>query len=253
MEQRVSLPIVAILGVFFFAISGDSAEVDDLVFYFSLDEGNGNKIMDISPNKFSAKLENNPKWIDGMRKGALEFTLGKNMGAAVPHNEVLNLGTEDVSLEAWFKTSKKTGQGFMFIKWGGPGYYIKLRDGLLYTRYHDGAAGGEVPGKTPIADGKWHHVVSIRKNKTTIQIYLDGKLDLEDKNAAGAGKTDNAADLTIGRHSDARSWDGMLDELRLWRKALTKEEVKQAMEGTILSVNPEAKLPIAWSQIKAKF
>ena len=73
MEQRVSLPIVAILGVFFFAISGDSAEVDDLVFYFSLDEGNGNKIMDISPNKFSAKLENNPKWIDGMRKGALEF------------------------------------------------------------------------------------------------------------------------------------------------------------------------------------
>jgi len=35
-------------------------------------------------------------------------------------------------------------------------------------------------------------------------------------------------------------------------KSLTKEEVKQAMEGTILFVNPGAKLPIAWSQIKAK-
>ena len=88
MKQRVSLPIAAILWVFFFALPGDSAEVDDLVFYFSLDEGNGNKIMDISSNKLAAKLENKPKWVDGMRKGALEFTLGKNMGAVVPHNEV---------------------------------------------------------------------------------------------------------------------------------------------------------------------
>ena len=42
MKQRVSLPIVAIFWGFLFALPGDSAEVDDLVFYFSLDEGNGN-------------------------------------------------------------------------------------------------------------------------------------------------------------------------------------------------------------------
>ena len=86
----------------------------------------------------------------------------------VKHNHISNLGTEDVSLEAWFKTAKKTGQGFMYIKWGGPGYYIKLRDGMLYTRYHNGAAGGKISSKTPIADDKW-----------------DGKLDLENKNGAG--------------------------------------------------------------------
>ena len=151
----------------------------------------------------------------------------------VKHNDILHLGTENISLEAWFKTAKKSGQGFMYIKWGGPGYYIKLRDGMLYTRYHNGAAGGENSSKTPIADDKWHRVGSVRSDKTKIQIYLDGKLDLENKNGAGGGSTDNEADLTIGRHSDARSWDGMLDELRLWRKALTAKEAKQAWKWHI--------------------
>ena len=83
----------------------------------------------------------------------------------VKDNDILNLGTENISLEAWFKTAKKSGQGFMYIKWGGPGYYIKLRDGMLYTRYHDVAAGGEI-SSPPIADDKWHRVGSVRSDKT---------------------------------------------------------------------------------------
>ena len=69
--------------------------------------------------------------------------------------------------------------------------------------------------------------------KPRCQIYLDGKLDLENKNGAGVGSTDNEVDLTIGRHSDARAWDGRLDELRLWRKALTAKEAKQAWKWQI--------------------
>jgi len=252
----MGLTIVTILLMLVGVFPGSGVEMDDLVFYFSLDEGQGDKIKDLSPNKLLGKVEKNPKWIDGKVEGGLHFTLGKNQGVLVKHNDVLNLGTEDVSLEAWFKTAKKTGQGFMYIKWGGPGYYIKLRDGMLYTRYHDGAAGGEISSKTPIADDKWHHVVSVRSNKTKIQIYLDGKLDLENKNGAGGGPTDNEADLTIGRHSDARSWDGMLDELRLWRKALTAKEAKQAWNGTLtktlLSVDPAAKLTTTWGQLKTR-
>ena len=144
MKRSMSLTIVAILLMFVGVFPGNSVEMDDLVFYFSLDEGQGDKIKDLSPNKLLGKVEKNPKWMDGKVEGGLHFTLGKNQGVLVKHNDVLNLGTEDVSLEAWFKTAKKSGQGFMYIKWGGPGYYIKLRDGMLYTRYHDGAAGGEI-------------------------------------------------------------------------------------------------------------
>ena len=64
---------------------------------------------------------------------------------------------------------------------------------MPYTPYHDGAAGGEI--SSPHADDKWHHVVSVQSDNTKIQIYLDGELDLENKNAAGVGSTDNAGPI----------------------------------------------------------
>ena len=230
---------------------GYGAEFADLVFYFPMDEGSGDKITDVSPNKLVAKLENKPEWVQGKVKDALEFTDGKQMGAAVPPNKILDLGTDDASLEAWFKTDKKVDQGFIFIKWDTPGYYIKVRDGLLYARFYDGAVGDEIPSKTVVADNEWHHVVAIRKDKTMLQIYLDGKLDIENKSGAGDGSTDNGADLEIGRYRAERYWNGIIDEIRCWRKALTEEEIQQAMEGTLLSVELTGKLPIAWGRIKS--
>jgi hypothetical protein len=229
-----------------------SADIADLVFYFPMDEGGGDKIIDKSPNKLVAKLENSPKWVPGKVKGALEFTDGKQMGASVPANKILDMGTDDVSLEAWFKTNKAADQGFIFIKWDGPGYYIKVQNGLLYARFHDGATGDMRSAKTLVADDKWHHVVAIRKDKTMLQIYIDGKLEFEDKAAAGAGKTDNGAPLEIGRYRAERYWNGIIDEIRLWRKALTPEEVQQAMKGTILSVESEGKLPVTWGRLKSR-
>jgi hypothetical protein len=253
-SKQLTISLLAVIAwIALFPALGDSAEEADLVFYFPMDEGNGNKLTDVSPNKFVAKLENNPKWITGKVNGAVEFTDGKSMGAAVPPNKILDMGDGDMSLEAWFKTDKAVGQGFIFIKWDGPGYYIKIRDGLLFARFHDGAAGGEVPNKTPVADNKWHHVVAVRQDKTKLQIYIDGELDMENKNGAGAGKTDNGVDLEIGRYRAERYWNGAIDEMRMWRKALSAEEIKQAMDGEILSVEAGGKLPLAWGLIKAGF
>ena len=51
MKRSMSLTIVAILLMFVGVFPGNSVEMDDLVFYFSLDEGQGDKIKDLSPNK----------------------------------------------------------------------------------------------------------------------------------------------------------------------------------------------------------
>ena len=224
MKPSLSLTIVAILLMFVGAFPGSSVEMDDLVFYFSLDEGQGDKIKDLSPNKLLGKVEKNPKWIDGKVEGGLHFTLGKYQGVLVEHNDILNLGTEDVSLEAWFKTAKKSGQGFMYIKWSGPGYYTKLRDGMLYTRYHNGAAGGEISSKTSIADDKWHHVVSVRSDKTKIQIYLDGKLEIE-----AQAKSESLLEFLFagGRNDNQSNWEGRLDEAAVFDRALTPAEIKK--------------------------
>ena len=69
MKPSMSLTIVAILLMLVGVFPGSSVEMDDLVFYFSLDEGQGDKIKDLSPNKLLGTVEKNPKWIDGKVEG----------------------------------------------------------------------------------------------------------------------------------------------------------------------------------------
>ena len=57
----------------------------------------------------------------------------------------------------------------------------------------------------------------------------------------------------IGRYRAERYWNGIIDEMHCWRKALTAEEVQQAMEGILLSVKPMGKIPIAWGTLNPIF
>ena len=60
---------------------GSSVEMDDLVFYFPLDEGQGDKIKDLSPNKLLGNVEKNPKWIDGKVEGGPTFHIRQKPGS----------------------------------------------------------------------------------------------------------------------------------------------------------------------------
>ena len=44
---------------------------------------------------------------------------------------------------------------------------------------------------------------------------------------------------------------GAVDEVRIYKKALTLEEIKQNFESQGLSVEPTAKLSLTWGRIKA--
>ena len=81
MKRSMSLIIVAILLMLFVVFPGNSVEMDDLVFYFSLDEGQGDKIKDLSPNKLLGKVEKNPKWIDG-KVGGPTFHIRQKPGSS---------------------------------------------------------------------------------------------------------------------------------------------------------------------------
>ena len=50
MKRSMGLTIVAILLMLVGVFPGSSVEMDDLVFYFSLDEGQGDKIKGLSPD-----------------------------------------------------------------------------------------------------------------------------------------------------------------------------------------------------------
>jgi hypothetical protein len=79
-----------------------------------------------------------------------------------------------------------------------------------------------VAGTTEIPRWSWHHVVLVRDGES-IRIYLDGKLD-----ADGTAPVVSTEELFFGGRSDGDStWEGRLDEIAVFSRALTADEVSK--------------------------
>jgi PKD repeat protein len=159
-----------------------------------------------------------------------------------------DFGTGDFSVAVWINSSAANGavrKQMMIWMEGGFG----SGDLQTWMRLYSTAArnitlniekGGTIHiaptvAGTDIADGTWHHVVCTR-NATGTKIYLDGVQIGSAATAAGPGDTVNPACPTfkIGVQQTATTWsnpfDGMLDDLIVYKKDLTSTEVQALYE-----------------------
>jgi hypothetical protein len=97
--------------------------------------------------------------------------------------------------------------------------------------------------KTHITLGRWHHVAVVVKNTVT-DFYVDGVLT--DKwwgvPPLKGPATGNGQPLLIGARDDGLFFDGMIDDVRIYNRALTVKEIEAlqtyiggvlVMEGTL--------------------
>ena len=122
-----------------------------------------------------------------------------------------------------------------------------------YTSFFSGGADKNLTGKTPIGDGKWHHVVASYDAKFQ-RLYVDGKVDAE---IARKDKIDtNTTDLTIGTPNpgNANGVLGTLDDILLCNDALSEDEIEEVMNGLekLSPVWAAGKLSITWGKIKVQ-
>ncbi len=79
-------------------------------------------------------------------------------------------------------------------------------------------------GKTEIPRWKWQHVILVRDGES-VRVYLNGKLEIETTSAANFPT--NFDRLFLGGRSDnSNNWEGRLDEIAIYRRALSKEEIE---------------------------
>ena len=86
-------------------------------------------------------------------------------------------------------------------------------------------------------------------------MYIDGKLEAENKSTATKELFDNDTPLRIGQdfNEDAtRFFIGVIDEVGIFNRAVTQAEIKTAMEGDIMSVDPDGRLSITWARLKGE-
>jgi hypothetical protein len=213
-----------------------------LVGWWPLDEITDAVTRDHAGGGNHASLLMGPSLVPG-RVGPRALDLSGNLDLAViadPPDERLDFGAGDFTAAAWVKTTQRpSGAPDLVVKWpstttGGNmrgGWALTLPMGAaLFKCYSGGNPSVQVTG-TPINDGAWHHVAG-RKTATELALFVDGRLVATRPHALGS--VSNAAPLQLGGfgNSSTLAFDGQLDDVRVYNRALTPQEIAALAAAT---------------------
>ena len=93
---------------------------------------------------------------------------------------------------------------------------------LIWAR--DDTKKASAAGKRSIERWTWHHVAYVRDGEN-VQVYLDGELEIETR----MGKAEGARSATFffgGRSDNHANWEGRLDEIAVFDRVLSAQEVR---------------------------
>lgn len=230
------------------AAGGDSPPTG-LDGYWSFDEGTGTVAGDGSGNGRDAAFRNGePMWVAGKSGGALAFdgdddlTIAgwKGIGGAAPR-----------TISYWMKTDWGVSSVGGNVAWGtsetGLKWHFRLNENA--NNGPVGAIRTEIQGSFHIStqvvnDDVWHHVVSIFPEggqfMQDLVHYIDG--ELQEVGGTGsttvevdtAGEANGGTDVTFGSRLQGATdqyYIGAMDDISIWSRALTAEEVQALSKG----------------------
>ncbi|UCF16885.1 MAG: LamG domain-containing protein, partial [Phycisphaerales bacterium] len=202
----------------------------DLVAWWKLDEGGGATVVDWSGHGNHGTLQGDPEWTDGIDAGALDLDGG---GDYVNFRGTSDLpaGTSARTLCGWGKTNTVAGGWRWIAAYGTEGTSLAMFIGMNGTSLYGGGYGDDVPlsGLSGFWEvDVWHHIC-LTYDGTTARLYADGIL------VASEAKT---WDLPLSRahigrqvNNAAEFWNGLVDDVRIYSRVLTPDEIAQVMRG----------------------
>lgn len=203
------------------AVSG--ALGDSLIGYYAFDEGSGSTVSDSSGNGNSATV-NGASWsTDGKVAGAMSFS-GSN-SAKVP-NKASFSGMAKVSLSAWVKLSGSGTQYIVGKEHSGKPYtsYYLYSDTGNHLNFTVNTAGGTANAYSSVAltPGTWYHVAGVYDGANAI-VYVNGAQSGTALASGNVITSDGPFSMNISFFS------GLLDEVRVYGRALSSSEVSDVM------------------------
>jgi MYXO-CTERM domain-containing protein len=215
--------------------------IPNLVAHWGLEEQTGTTADDDSGNAndgthFNAPvISTNVSPFPGSTR-SLQFSQAGGTRVDVPDSPSLSL-TGSFTLAAWINTGDTANQQAIIEKWTdtdpGGGYFLRLNanENLSFSVFNpQGGAQGisSTPRVVPL--GAWAHVAGTF-NSTTGQMtmYVNGAADPSTGTAVASA--DTTAQLRLGRDYGGNGFNGLMDEARIYNKALTAGEISVLMNG----------------------
>ena len=200
-----------------------------LVGAWSFDEGSGTVASDSSGNGRNGTIVDGA-WDAGKQGSALNFngiTSYVNIDGFKGITAVDGV-QQAFTISNWIKT---VSDGEM-VTWGLQGAATRIswrvESGILRTEH----AAGNLRSNTPVNDDEWHHVALVVTEGASLrvpatQFYLDGLPDTTNSGTDTAYNITPDSDVRIGMSGPqgGRFFTGLIDEVKLYDRALTAEEL----------------------------
>src|SRR3989339_1123088 len=215
-----------------------TANIDNsgLVGEWKFDEGSGTVAGDSSGSNNAGTLINSPEWVAGKVGNGLQFD-GTNKYVSVNNSDNLNVNNQ-ITLEALVKTNVITQDGGPTRRIIDKGMYILAASDKAYFKIYVGGAAKELGYTWSSSDiGVWHHIVGTYDSAggvNNFRLYQDGLL-VSQMTLTGNIDT-NTAIINIGRQgSSTGRFNGIIDEVRIYNRALSSGEVASRYTRFLLS------------------
>ena len=220
----------------------------NLMGWWSLDEGTGDVAVDWSGHDNHGQLEGGPLWVEGRVGGALEFD-GNNW---IDCGDALTM-TDALTITCWVNPAGLSGDNGWVTRQAS--YAFKSNsDHLRFTTPgildHDAF-------NAILQVGTWQHVaVTFEPDQVGgAAFFINGvELDRMDASSMSAG----SGPFRIANNQWNQYYEGMIDDVRVYDKILTAEEITQTMRGDPLvawgpspangsTPDIDQALPLSWS------
>ncbi|MBE0536511.1 MAG: lamin tail domain-containing protein [Phycisphaerae bacterium] len=194
--------------------------------HWKLDEAEDVIAADASGHGRTGEVEGEAIWRPGggYLNGAMEFDGVDDVVRMTGYQGIT--GRDPRTCSAWIRTYRTNAE---ILTWGAGGagrrWVLCIQgDGLL--RLDVGT--GYVDGSTYVNDGAWHHVAAAFDGTGTddVRLFVDGVLEVVSARTAQDISTSAGDDVCVGVFgASGRYFRGTIDEVRIYERALTMEEV----------------------------
>jgi hypothetical protein len=166
-------------------------------------------------------------WTDGKFGKALSFD-GIDDYVLIPKSASLDI-TEKITLTVWFKLHELpsvAGHRMDIYSMSGGGITVYVdTDNKLHFDVNIGGTWYVLASPTVLSKDVWYYVTGVY-DQTKQKIYINGVLDTETSRTGLL--TISPYDRALGRHpvSNVYYFKGIIDEVRIYNRALSEEEIK---------------------------
>jgi acid phosphatase type 7 len=203
---------------------GAVTSTNGLVAYYRLGETSGTTACD-------AKGTSNGTYLGGYTLGQTGAIAGDTDKAAAfngstgyvsaPEASALDVG-DTFTVEGWVKRATPGSGNWETIASKQSGAWLLMFNEFDQLTLRRSKYGNVVSSTATVSDTNWHYVAAT-KSGTSVHLYVDGKESTG--TIANRTMTDNTEALVIGQSSSSSFYGGSVDELAVYRVALTASQI----------------------------